>query len=310
MATFACRFSSHSSSPPPATGQPRPTSLRPTQPDSRSPPPLSSPVLAQRIKDELALVSGGGELVPQDDASTLYLPPLLSLLPEHLSAPSPSTVAPSPSTVAPSPGIRAPTSAQYTLSRLPSIDAASLSLHSALHHFRPVTKRYAVEPYAETFNWDEIQLDEEVREDEREWYIVAFRSLRRKGLKAEEAEDLYRRDREAHEEAVTHGGLISYWFGNPVPPSPPSFSPSTSASSPAGQPGGDDELVGRNLATCIWMSRASALTALKGEKHKEAARLAVRSYESYTLERYVLRKEKGEVGVRVLPWHGREVVGA
>jgi hypothetical protein len=71
---------------------------------------------------------------------------------------------------------------------------------------------------------------------------------------------------------------------------------------------------------------------MRGERHKRAAQLASvsrplrflgltrgidetvssslqRSYESYTLERYVLRKEAGELNVRVKPWHGGEVAG-
>lgn len=32
--------------------------------------------------------------------------------------------------------------------------------------------------YAEAFNWDELDLPEE---DEHEWYVVAFRSIRKPG---------------------------------------------------------------------------------------------------------------------------------
>lgn len=39
-------------------------------------------------------------------------------------------------------------------------------------------------------------------------YIVAFRSVRRKGA---DTALLYQADREAHEEAVTAGGLLLYW---------------------------------------------------------------------------------------------------
>jgi hypothetical protein len=54
----------------------------------------------------------------------------------------------------------------YTTSFLPSIDQASLDLHRAMHHFRPVSRYYASEPYIHAFNWDEIVLSEET---EREW---------------------------------------------------------------------------------------------------------------------------------------------
>lgn len=70
---------------------------------------------------------------------------------------------------------------------------------------------------------------------------------------------------------------------------------------------------------------------MRGEKHKVAAQLASvrpilrfirtfsidednpaifqRSYESYTLERYLLRKEEGSSRVRVMEWEGRDVRG-
>lgn len=117
-----------------------------------------------------------------------------------------------------------------------------------------------------------------------------------------------------------------YWFGSPFP------SEADTADHPQTLPWSTD-LAGRNLATCIWQSRADAVAAMRGERHKRAAQLASvsrplrflgltrgideavssslqRSYESYTLERYVLRKEAGELTVRVAPWHGGEVAGA
>ncbi|GAA5991907.1 hypothetical protein JCM11641_003017 [Rhodosporidiobolus odoratus] len=261
--------------------------------------------LHKRVEQEVTK----GVLVQDDAAATLYLPPLLSLLPESL---SPASSPLSSGTSTPCSSSPTPSPALYTLSRLPDIDPVSLALHTALHHFRPVTPHYATAPYASAFNWSELILEDAdgVREAEREFYCVVFRSRRKKGLGEEEATELYRKDRAAHEEAVTHGGLISYWFGNPVPPSSSTSAPAAAASVSTKGAEEQDDLVGRNLATCIWMSRASALNALKGEKHKEAARLAVRSYEYYTLERYILRKEVGELSVRVVPWHGREMAGA
>lgn len=101
----------------------------------------------------------------------LYLPPLLSSLPAGVIAPNYPTSLPAFS----SPSAPRPLA---TDSRLPSIDNASLSLHRALHHFRPVTEEYATIPYVEAFNWDELELPED---DEREWYCVAFRSKRKDG---------------------------------------------------------------------------------------------------------------------------------
>jgi len=134
----------------------------------------------------------------------LFLPPLLSSLPYGLS----HTPAPSPD--------QPPVT---TETHLPDIDPASLSLHKALHYFSPVTPQYAILPYAESFNWDSLKLPED---QEREWYIVAFRSKRRPGSDSgRESEaipdqdwqmlttflELYEADRRAHEEAVQNGGV-------------------------------------------------------------------------------------------------------
>ncbi|KAL7339656.1 hypothetical protein BJY59DRAFT_720778 [Rhodotorula toruloides] len=195
----------------------------------------------------------------------------------------------------------------YTNSRLPAVDPVTLAFHRALHAFRPLTPLYAVVPYAEAFNWSEIVLKDDeqgtVRAAEREWYVVAFRSRRRRGLSEEEAERLYKADRAAHEEAVARK-ILMYWFGAPFP------SASEQNDAPI-----DDDLVGVNLATCIWNSRRDAIEAMRGEKHREAAKLASSlrltlqvqtTYETYQLERYIIRKERGELGISVRDWHGGE----
>lgn len=65
---------------------------------------------------------------------------------------------------------------------------------------------------------------------------------------------------------------------------------------------------GVNLATCIWQSRTAARKAIGGPEHIKAMRLASVSYDFYRLERYVLRKVKGEEGVSVEEYReGREV---
>jgi len=95
----------------------------------------------------------------------------------------------------------------YTTSHLPTIDPASQALHHALHAFRPVTPRYATSPYADSFNWPDLRLEDDstgrVKRGAREWYIVAFRSRRNAGLPEDRARELYEADRAAHEEAVT-----------------------------------------------------------------------------------------------------------
>ncbi|KAH9946979.1 hypothetical protein B0H21DRAFT_374676 [Amylocystis lapponica] len=191
----------------------------------------------------------------------LYLPPLLSSLPKGYS----HTALPS------LPHGSLPLS---TTSRLPSIDRASLSLHRALHNFHAVTSNYAEVPYADAFNWDELELP---LEEEREWYCVVFRSKRREGS---EGGPLYDADKKAHEEAVQNGGLILYWYGAPHPET------------------------GLNLATCIWQSREHAAAANSRPHHIRAMRLAAASYERYELERYILCKVKGEHTLTVRPFEG------
>lgn len=75
---------------------------------------------------------------------------------------------------------------------------------SALHNFRPTSRDYYYSNYADAFNWNELILEEEI---EKDWYIVAFRSVRAVGSTSV---DLYKADRAAHEEAVESGGLIMY----------------------------------------------------------------------------------------------------
>lgn len=208
-------YSSLAPSPPPIM----PTPLAPLESGSSSlvstPPELPAEVdrkveAAQRalstVEDAIAAIReraglttvahGGKSLEAAADDPLLYLPPLLSRLPSDTAYRS---------TTAPRSDL-GESSIDYTISHLPRIDVASLALHRALHVFRPVTPLYAIAPYPSSFNWEDIVLEDDlvgsVRAQAREWYIVAFRSKRRKGFTPEEAFDLYGADREAHEEAV------------------------------------------------------------------------------------------------------------
>lgn len=191
----------------------------------------------------------------------LYLPPLLSSLPENVDFQLEE--------------LKFPPLA--TATRLPSIDPASLSLHKALHRFRPITPNYSDTPYSEAFNWEELLLPEA---EVREWYCVTFRSRRKAGS---DGSSLYEADKVAHEEAVGNGGLIMYWYGIPHPET------------------------GMNLATCIWQSRDHALAANSRPHHIQAMRLAADSYEVYELERYRLSKQKGQRHVTIEAYTGGQV---
>jgi hypothetical protein len=195
----------------------------------------------------------------------LYLPPFLSSLPHtYANSMSPSSTGRIP---------------KATESHLPDIDGPSLSLHKALHNFTPVTEKYASASYAEAFNWDQLDLPEE---DEHEWYVVVFRSIRKPGS---DSGPLYDADRAAHEEAVQNGGLIMYWYGIPDPET------------------------GLNLATCVWQSRAHAIAANSRPDHIRAMRLAASSYERYDLERWTLCKTAGSRRLEVLPYNNEGTAG-
>lgn len=55
------------------------------------------------------------------------------------------------------------------------------------------------------------------------------------------------------------------------------------------------------LAMCIWSNRQFARAATVKPLHIQAVSLTRRMYESYTLERYCLVKEKGEKQFRIEP---------
>ncbi|THH04389.1 hypothetical protein EW146_g10192, partial [Bondarzewia mesenterica] len=193
----------------PSSATPSPSSYPSSLPDSDS----DSSENTQTKRNPHHLPKFSSTTLTRPTEPILYLPPLLSSLPHSYPAHLPATGK----------------ALKTTETRLPDIDPASLSLHKALHHFGPVTEKYASAPYVEAFNWDDLELPED---EEREWYCVAFRSIRKQGS---EAGPLYEADKLAHEEAIRNGGLIMYWYGIPDPET------------------------GLNLATCIWQSRAHAI---------------------------------------------------
>ncbi|KAG8763771.1 hypothetical protein FRC11_012774 [Ceratobasidium sp. 423] len=263
--------------------------LVPVQPHTASTAPAPRSEGQQQERDPHTLPTFTNESVHDPQEPVLYLPPLLSALPTSLASrprglsrgkydhPSQDTELPK---LPPHPDRLGPTA-----TRLPDIDPASLSLHRALHFFKP-RKTFARLPYAEAFNWGEVsaayQSDLNIADGklEREWYVVAFRSRRKAGS---DSASLYDADRLAHEEAVQNGGLIMYWYGVP------------------------DSETGDNLATCVWQSRAHAAAANSRPHHIKAMRLAAASFEYYTLERYALRKWKGTTDLEIVPYTSGEV---
>ncbi|XP_002961694.2 UPF0643 protein PB2B2.08 isoform X1 [Selaginella moellendorffii] len=92
------------------------------------------------------------------------------------------------------------------------------------------------------------------------FYLVAFRSVRKAT-----ADDtlLYKLDAAAQAEALESGGLLRYWYGR------------LNAQKEC-------------LAMCVWSSRDAAIRAGTLPAHIQAASVAHRMYDAYTLERYWL----------------------
>ncbi|HEY7401254.1 MAG TPA: hypothetical protein VH989_10220 [Actinomycetota bacterium] len=144
---------------------------------------------------------------------------------------------------------------------------------------RPRSPDYAVQGIWEGFNWRDCLGSIE----EGEWYVVAFRSVRRP-----EADDplLYRLDERALAEARAYGGLLHYFSGEL-----------------------DDER--RCLSMCVWESRERAREGASLPAHSEAIGISGATYTSYVLERYRLTKRDGTVELVELepPQHSVAVDG-
>ena len=130
-----------------------------------------------------------------------------------------------------------------------------------LDGLEPVSEGYASAPVAEAFTWR----DTAQALGEGEWYMVAFRSIRRVG--ADEAR-LTLHDDLAHEEAAAAPGFVDYFKG----------------------PLGADRSC---LSFCIWDSRADARAAAGMPAHVRAVSLVEEMYESYTLEFHKVTRTAG-----------------
>lgn len=122
----------------------------------------------------------------------------------------------------------------------------------ALGSLTPVSNRYATLPVSDAFDWHGVgrQLGD------GEWYLVAFRSIRKPG--ADEAR-LTDYDERAHQEAAGSAGYVHYFKG----------------------PVGTDDTC---LSFCLWNSRAEARAAAGKPDHVEAVSLLNEMYAAYTLE--------------------------
>ena len=119
-----------------------------------------------------------------------------------------------------------------------SLDTQSRLLALALSFFKPVRDDYATGEYLESFNWNEVfDLVKTFAEAEghtwtrQSFYVVSFRSKLQPDV---DQDHLHALDAYSHQEAITSGGLLKYWFGTK-----------------------NEEM--QNLATCEFFSRSSAM---------------------------------------------------
>jgi hypothetical protein len=130
-----------------------------------------------------------------------------------------------------------------------------------LQRLAPVSESYAALPLADAFNWQ----DASAELGTGDWYLVAFRSIRRTDA---DEERLTLFDELAHQEAATSPGFIHYFKG----------------------PAAAD---GSCLSFCLWQTRADARAAAGRPDHVRAVSLITEMYASYTLEFHRVSREAG-----------------
>jgi hypothetical protein len=93
-------------------------------------------------------------------------------------------------------------------------------------------------------------------------YLVSFRSVRRPTA---DLDLLREHDDRAYEKALESGGLLRYFKG-------------------------EANEQRECLSFCLWETRRQAIRAAGASSHRSAADISVRTYESYVLDRYWLKK--------------------
>jgi hypothetical protein len=133
-----------------------------------------------------------------------------------------------------------------------------------------VTPLYAKQPIQSGFNWSEAFTGIEPGE----WYLVVFRSQHRADA---DEQSLDEHDRRAFEAARRTPGFMHYFGGTPT----------------------EDRAC---LSFCLWENQGQAKLASAHEAHQTAAQLANSVYESFQLERYIVRNTADGV-VQFVPLH-------
>ena len=130
-------------------------------------------------------------------------------------------------------------------------------LYEVCQYISPRHPDYATLPIEDGFDWSSLS-----RCSFERLYLVVFRSVWR----PEADVDLLREhDDRAYQEALTLGGLLSYFKG-------------------------DANERGECLSFCLWETREQARNAAGATSHRSAARVTAQMYSSYMLDRYWLKK--------------------
>ncbi|KAK5709538.1 hypothetical protein LTR17_019692 [Elasticomyces elasticus] len=168
------------------------------------------------------------------------------------------------------------------LLRVDTLDRYSTLLAFALTSLKPVRSDYATADYMSSFNWSTVFRvlrslcqQQDIVWPKQEFYVVIFRSLRRRDA---DPEIITKLDQESHREACESGGLLKYWFGDC-----------------------DGEM--RNLATCIWRNQPDAVAGGGGPWHARARAAAREIYERIEFQTHTLVIEAGAE-----QWHLEEFV--
>lgn len=140
----------------------------------------------------------------------------------------------------------------------------------SLEALRPVSASYAALPVRDAFDWQRASAELGVGE----WYLVAFRSIRRDDADEERLTAL---DTAAHHEAAAAPGFVHYFKG----------------------PKADD---GSCLSFCLWDSRAAARSAAGLPAHREAVTVLDEMYASYTLEFQRVRRAAADAPLTFEPY--------
>jgi hypothetical protein len=139
-----------------------------------------------------------------------------------------------------------------------------------LDRLAPTSDAYATLPVDAAFTWDAVSADL----PPGEWYMVAFRSVRRPDV---DDARLAAYDDWAHEEASRAPGFFYYFKG----------------------PAASDRTC---MSFCFWNSRAEARAASGQPKHRDAVKLTSETYERYTLEFHRVTKRSPDAPLEFAPY--------